>query len=83
MSEWCGNCRFFHPQTSKAFPSTDGVCRRHAPRGPAILSGSGWSVFPPMMVWHWCGDHQKIALAAMRKRLGQLDELVKAKGVDA
>lgn len=75
----CATCRYFFVQDSKAFPDTDGVCRRHAPRGPAIPAGSGWSVFPPMMAGHWCGEHQAIPLAAMGKRMREMTALVEAR----
>lgn len=45
----CGNCRFFLLGTTKGFPEAQGMCRRHAPRGPALGDGR-WQVFPPSRV---------------------------------
>lgn len=57
----CLTCRFFLGRTTGAFPETDGMCRRNAPRGPVIGSQStGWQIFPPMLSHQWCGQYEEI-----------------------
>lgn len=70
MISSCANCRFFHADTSKAFPDVDGMCRRYAPQGAVIGSHSnGWQIFPPMLAHQWCGDYAPAPVATNRQRV--------------
>lgn len=69
MTDACVNCRFFYIGTTKAFPESDGMCRRYAPSGPVVgCHNNGWQVFPPMMAHHWCGDHSPAPVLAKAEK---------------
>lgn len=54
----CATCLFYFTGTTPAFPSAEGMCRRHAPRGPVIgCQTGGWQTFPPMVSHQWCGEY--------------------------
>lgn len=57
MSENCGSCRFW-----KARASIKGLCRRYAPRGPAVFpdARAQADAFPATDFSDWCGEYQPL-----------------------
>lgn len=68
----CGNCLYFFADTSPTFPDAEGVCRRHAPRGPVVLNTmrDNWQLFPPTAERLWCGEYEPAKATKERTQPG-------------
>jgi len=51
----CSTCQYFMPQSD-----TQGICRRYPPTVLIHDNGPTVSVFPPMLVEGYCGEHKEI-----------------------